>query len=223
MARLLGDPMAWHDRGVLGCIQDVVRQADVDPEAVAYVPDVGAADGSPWALLRALTSVPDFHIEEPLREMADRHNSIFHTFFLALWEIRFLRETQDEATLSRLIQSLGVWLQGEPLDRQTVRDLVLLGVGRRVSGEAEKLDLLLFLLTLAAQNGLVRQVFAVMDNLESAERARLKELVFVVEACTRWAKIPGMPLGLVLGWDGHIPGLGKANAKLASYLTQGVV
>lgn len=217
------EQQAWLTRGVLGQLQESVSRAWVDPDAKSFMPPWWPGVVPSWGLLWGLVAVPDFQVEEPLREMVDRSVSVFHTLFLALWEIRFLlEEAEDFETVGRLIESLGAWVQGKPLDAQKVKDLTQLGVNRRLSNEAEQLDVLCFVLALAAQNGLIGRHYVALDGVEKAERSRLKELATVLDVCGRWTKIPGMPLGLLVGWSGHGPGLGRNHAKLTTHLLQGV-
>lgn len=217
------EPHAWHTRGVLGQLQESVSRAWVDPDAKNFMPSWWPGMVPSWGLLWGLAAVPDFQIEEPLREMVDRSVSVFHTLFLALWEIRFLlEESGDFETVGRLIDSLGAWVRGQSLDAQKVKDLTQLGVNRRLSNEAEQLDVLCFVLALAAQNGLIGRLYVPLDGVERAERGRLKELATVLDVCCRWTKIPGMPLGLLVGWNGNGPGLGRNHGKLTTHLLQGV-
>lgn len=213
----------WLAQGPLGHFQYAVEQAWIDEEAKEFMPSWWPVPTASWGLLWGLVAVPDFQVEEPLREMVDRSVSVFHTFFLALWEIRFfLDETMDLKTAGRYIEALGAWAQGQPLDAQKVRDLTQLGVTRRLSSDGEKLDVMCFLLALASQNGLISKCLVVFDNIEQGDRGKLKELGTLLETCNRWTKIPGMALGLLLGWDGQAAHLGRANLKLANLMTQGV-
>jgi len=213
----------WLTTSVLTALQDAVERAWLAEDAKPFMPAWWPPVTAGWGLLWGLVAAPDFVVEEPLREMVDRSVSVFHTFFLALWEIRFtLQEKGDLPEAAGLITSLGTWLRGQPLDALAMANLTRLGIARRLVHENERLDVLCFLLTLAAQNGLVSRLHVVFDGIERADRVRLRELYTVLQTCGRWTRLPGMPLGLLLGWNADGAGLGKANAKLVNYIIQGV-
>lgn len=219
---LTRSPRDWLTQGPLKILQEAVEQASIPEEAKDFLPAWWPPPSPTWALLWALGSIPDYLIEEPLRAMVDMKHSLAHDLYRAIWEIRFsIREKNDLAETMRFVSAVGTWMMGQELDPT---DFALLApiVGRRVSSENEKVDVLCFLLTLAAQNGLLSRVYLAFDNIERADRAQLKELHAVLQGCSRWARLPGMPLGLLLGWNGDGAGLGKANAKLAALIVKGV-
>ena len=217
------EPLDWMGRGPLEVLQEIVEQAWIPDGAKDLLPAWWPPPSSTWALLWALGSTQDFLIEEPLRSMVDIRYSLAHDLYRAIWEIRFsLREKNDLLETSRLISAVGTWLLGRSLDDQDINLLTPVGIRRRVTLEQEKIDVLCVLLSLAAQNGLVSRVYVAFDNVERADRAKLKELHLVLQGCSRWARLMGMPLGILLGWNGDGAGLGKANAKLAAMIIKGV-
>lgn len=220
---LTRNPRDWLERGPLLTLQEVVEQAWVPEGAKDFLPSWWPPPTATWGLLWALGASPDFIIEEPLRGMVDMRCSLAHDLYRAIWEIRFsIRERGDLLETARLVSAVGTWLLGRPLDGPDIALLEPVGIQRKVTSEQERIDTLLILLTMAAQNGLISRLFTVFDNVERADRAMLKELLLVLQGCNRWARVPGMPLGILLGWNGDGAGLGKANAKLAALILRGV-
>ena len=217
------DSREWLTRSPLQTLQAVVEHAGVDQAAKDTLPPWWPPPSAPWGLLWALATLPDVLIEDPLRDLMDMQFSLAHDLFRGLWEIRFnLREQGDLLETNRLVTAMGTWLLGHPLDSENTRLLEHAGIQRKVGSDAEKIDTLCILLLMAAQNGLVRRLYLAFDDLERADRTKLKELLTVLQGVSRWAKVPGMPLGLFLGWNGDGAKLGKANARLAALIVQGI-
>jgi len=216
-------PRVWLERGPLLLLQETVEQCRLPLSAKDLLPTWWPPPTTTWNLLWALGTTPDLTLEEPIRGMVDMRFSLAHDLFKAIWEIRFsIREGGDLLATERLVQAVGTWLLGRHLDADDQLVLKPVGIGRRVTSDQEKIDMLCLLLTLASQSGLLSRLYLAFDGVERADRPHLKELLAVLQGCGRWARIPGMPLGLLLGWNGDGAGLGRANAKLATLIVQGV-
>ena len=212
----------WLVRGPLAALQEYVEWSQVDPLAMDLLPPWWPPTKGTWRLLWGLVALPDLMVEEPLRSMVDRGHSVFHWLFRGIWEARFiLREQNDLTQVDALIEALGTWASGRVLEAS---DEVLLTpiVQRRLGSEQERVSMLCFLLMLAAQNGLLSKSFLLLDRIERAESDQLKELFLVLQGCLPWAKMPGFPLGILVGWSGDSTKLKRSNAKLADLLAKGV-
>lgn len=182
-----------------------------------------------WEIFWGLVFTPEFLVEEPLRSMVDKGFYLVHSVYRAIWEARFvLREKGPGLLLQQMGSSVLQWLQGLPLTDEDIQRLTAIGIHKRVESDREKSDVLLFLLTLAAHNGLISRVVIAFNGIERAlrpdSRALLRQLDAFCGDLDRWAKL-GAPVGAVLGIDlsrGGVSSLRKLNVKLAERVTTGL-
>lgn len=189
-----------------------------------------ANDGrATWELLWGLVYCPDFLVEEPLHTMVDKSFYLVHSVYRAIWEARFvLRETGNSDKLMQIVASLTQWLQGYGLMETDIKVLTEIGIHKRVESDREKTDVLLFLLTLAAQNGLMSRAVFAFNGIDRAlrpdSRSLLRQLDAFLGDLDRWVKL-GAPVGAVLGIDtsrGGVSTLRKLNPKLAARIVTGL-
>lgn len=179
-----------------------------------------------WELLWALAYLEEFVIEEPLRSMVDRRNYLVHDATRMLLEFRFLIQegVPYESALATL-RTFVKWISMGNLDAHDIKCLTHAGVRRRVTSINERIDLLVFLLTVAEQNALILKSVFVFDGLEAAcnDRPRLRELHTMMQGIARWSKAMETPIGFVLGLDlKRRPQLRRANEKLSDDVTRGL-
>jgi hypothetical protein len=181
-----------------------------------------------WDLLWGLVAIEDWLVEEPLRSMIDQSFYLVHDVHKALWEVRFIAREQPTLDAADVFMGAVIrWLSGETLGEGDRKALAALGIDRLVA-ENERLGVLLFLFTLAYQNGLLERMVFVFDNLESAlhpsERSTLRQLHVLLETGRRWARL-GSPVGFLIGFTGSrsdLSLLGKLNSKLAEDVSAGL-
>jgi hypothetical protein len=97
--------------------------------------------------------------------------------------------------------SLVQWLSSALV---TEADLATLNIGlpRKALSLAERLDALLFLLTVAQQNGLFNRAIFAFDHLDACLMAGqiepLRQMGFFLTSIDKWIKL-GCPIGILLG------------------------
>jgi hypothetical protein len=183
---------------------------------------------SEWTLLWALASLDDFIIEEPLRSMVDQKHYLLHEAARMLLEFRFLlREGPSYEVLLETLRTFVRWLTMCPLDEADIQFLTRVGVNRRVTSLSERIDLLIFFLTLASQNAIIHKTVFVFDALEAAcsnkDRPKLRELHMMMRRVSRWSKSMETPIGFILGFDHlKLPLLQRTHEKLCLDVTSGL-
>lgn len=152
---------------------------------------------TPWGLLWDLMAVEDFVVEDPLKGLIDQ-GFRFTGCFKALWEARFLhREGRPKETM-RLLGALIRWMTAAELTMEHKALLTNVGV-KHALGEFECMDMLLFMLALAYQNGLTDRTVFVFDGVEQAKKKEnLRKLADAVTIFERWTRL-GSATGIVLG------------------------
>lgn len=221
---------SWPTEGVLhnltNRIARIIVPSEVKDRLLSGFPPVPGI----WEIVWALISADDFLVEEPLRGMVDRSFYLVHDVYRALWEARFLiRENASREPATQLVGTLIRWLTAEPLLPQDQAALEALGIKRLVSSEQERFDVLCFLLTLAAQNGIVERVLFLFDGLEDIllpeYRSVLRQFQGLLHAIERWVSIGGCPLGILLGFRGSKTdhaALRRLHPKLAVEVARGL-
>lgn len=195
-----------------------------------FTSQVRGLGDEPWDLLWLLLDVDDFVVEEPLRNLVDQ-GFRFTGFFKALWEARFLLSESDPAA-DDLVEALTTWMTAGALSSEQCRLLEKSHITRELESPQERLDMLLFLLALAHQNGIVDRTVFIFDGIDEAvrlppqkRRPALRELLELVTAFERWAKL-GSAAGLVFGLDKRQGALGllkKHNPKLSDLVQASLV
>lgn len=183
-----------------------------------------------WEILWGLMRVDPFIVEEPLRSLVDQSWYLVSEAHKALWEARFLdRENADKTKVIAFVGAMSRWMMGRELSVEDVELLAAAGIQRRVERDEEKLDLACFILTLAAQNGLLNRVVMAFDGLEDAlrpaARPGLRQLLGVVRVADRWVHMGCSPIGLFVGAPSDkaaLQQLRKLNPHLADRVTAGL-
>jgi hypothetical protein len=170
--------------------------------------------GGDWSLLWGLLDVQDLVIDEPLRELADQ-GSCYTELFRAIWEIRFLLDEGHD--VRSYVEMLTAWM----VDGKVPKGFQRLRIQSPLSPR-ERVDLLLFLFTLAQQNNLVTPTVFVFDGLDralqqpiEASKRLLGGLLILVEAIEYWATL-GSSVGLLIGMPNRqvISQLRRSNVRL---------
>jgi len=179
-----------------------------------------------WELLWALVAVENFVIDEPLRAMVDQKFYLIHDVYRLLWELRFVScETPTLKPAKALAATFLRWVEGDLLD--TDREvLAKLGIQRQVQKQ-ERVDVLCFLATLAAQNAIVSRIVlgfeGLNDILVAKERPKLKQFHGFLKTLTRWGGL-GCPVRALVGFDlDELSLLKKLHPKLAGEIQAGSV
>lgn len=160
--------------------------------------------GSPWSWVIDMLRGPVFVAEEPLRSMIDDNVSLATGLFNALWDLRFrMQERTWERHPRALAAAIFRWLTGNAIEK----DLTLLAsfrIDRELASEQERVEMMLFLMALARQNGLFDRVVLTFDGLDQAvrfsqqkRRTLLKPLTDLTLQVERWGKLRS-GVGLVL-------------------------
>jgi hypothetical protein len=159
-----------------------------------------------WEILWALASIDDFVIEDPLRGMVDQRHYLVHDATRIFLEFRFaVREGTASMKSQEVLYTLVRWMTGTELKKEDIAFLTSIGVNRKPMHINERIDLLIFFLTLADHNALLVSPIFLFDGLEAAvtakDRTRLRELHAIVQGVSRWGAHMASPVGIMLGFD----------------------
>jgi hypothetical protein len=182
-----------------------------------------------WELVWGLIFVEDLVVEDSLRDMVDKGFYLVHSVYRAIWEARFiLKEKGEGELLQRMVSSVLQWVQGLPLTNEDISVLTSIGISKRVESDRERADILLFLLTLAAQNALLSRAIFAFNGIDRAlrpdSRGLLRQLDSLLGDLDRWSRL-GAPVGVILGLDtsrGGVSTMRKLNPKLAERVATGL-
>jgi len=159
-------------------------------------------------ILKDLLTIESFLVDEPLRSMVDQRFYLISDLFRVILEARF--QVAEGANPEPFLDAIIRWGLNEKLSPIQEKLFVEARVSRRVQ-PTEQLDLCFFLVTLAAQSGLINRLTLSFDHVDqaatagiSAKKAYLKDLDDVCFGATRWEKL-GSPLGIILGVDRLAP------------------
>jgi hypothetical protein len=160
------------------------------------------------SIWKDLLTVESFLVDEPLRSMVDQRFYLISDLFRVILEARF--QVTEGANPDHFFQAITQWIRDEKLTPKQEALFVEAKVSRRVQ-VTEQLDLCFFLVTLAAQSGLISRLTLALDHVDraatagiSAKKTYLKDLDDVTFGATRWEKL-GSPLGIILGVDRLAP------------------
>ncbi len=202
---------SWVQDGVVQNVLDRLRQLRIFP----------GKNRVGLNILWALVTSEDFIVEEPLRGMVDHSFYLIHDLYRLLWEARFtVREGNDPESV---IDAMTRWISREPLRDEDTAIFAHLGIDRLVRSPAEQFDITCFLLTMAAQNGLVGRVIWLFDDLEEGLKQPevLLQLESLIRTISRWIEIGRCPLGIIIGFQGtkaDMALLRRRNARLFSQI-----
>jgi hypothetical protein len=218
----------WVERGAVDSFIERVAVMRV-PVEVRQSYDLDAIRATEWELLWGLIVVDTLIVEEPLRDLVDRSSDIVSDVHRALWEARFLfREHPSVEPAATFLGTMARWLAGAELKSADIERLTAAGIRKRIERDTDKLDATCFILTLAAQNGIVNRVLLTFDGIENALRSdgrpALRQLLCVVRAVDRWVRMGGCPIGLFLGLTGtetNVARLRKMHLALARRVESG--
>lgn len=181
-----------------------------------------------WDLVWKLLDVSDFVVEEPLRKLVDQGFRITG-FYRGLWEARFLLSEKD-LNAEVAVRALTQWMQGLKVGAEERAYLEKAGITRHLESPQERLDLHLFLLALAYQNGLIERSVFIFDGFDEVlrsplpkQRPALREMLELATAFERWGRL-GSAAGLVFGLNPeHLGALKKTNSKLYAKIDAALV
>lgn len=235
-AALRGDTIedVWGERTqewlTVGAVESFVQRVATlrvpqDVRNGMRLPEVAAGEIL-WGLMR----VDPFIVEEPLRSLIDQSGHHVSAVHNALWEARFLdRENADKTRVIAFVSAMLRWMAGQELGDEDVDQLAAAGIRRRIERDEERLDVACFLLTLAAQNGILKRVVLHFDGLEKVltddAKPGLGLLLSVIRVADRWVHMGGSPIGLFLGAPsskGHLDQLRRLNPYLADRVSSGL-
>lgn len=190
---------------------------------------VRSLTGRPWGLIWDLIGVEDFVMEEPLQSLIAQGWGLTG-LYRALSESRQLHREGDRERCLDLMGALLRWLCALDLSPEQQHLLEQVGVDRVLETLSERLDMMLFLLALANQNGLADRTVFVFDGVERAVRGNpdtrknlLRQLNETVQTFGRWGRL-GSGAGMVLGMDpSALEVLGQYHEKLGSLLAKSLV
>lgn len=201
-------PREWLTKPIIEDWLDRLSRLRVGEEYAERIP-VGLHSTS-WEWLWALAYSEDFVLEEPLLSMAEEPRFLASTVTRILMYLRFFAMEDDPVQFS---ESLLAFLRWASRIELTEEDKVRLQMGaprhriRTLASPAEQIDIFMFLLSVAAQNGLFDRIVFVYDDLGEAclnsalYRAKLRELRQLTEAAARWSAYVNTPIGFILGFD----------------------
>lgn len=222
----------WVDQTVLYNFTARLSLAKVPHEAKLQLPAWFPPPVWGWEFIWALGAVPTFLIDEPLHGMVDQSHYIFHEVYRALWELRFriLENPGSSAPATQFFHATVKWLTASHLDTTDQVMLEAAGVTRRITSDQERLDVLIFLVTLAEHNGLLNRYILCFDGLERAirpeKRTLLREMQTFLTTLDRWIRIAQSPIGVLIGMDTsprQMSSLRKLCPKLADEIQAGLV
>ncbi len=217
----------WREHGAVVSFLDRIASIPM-PEDVRD--SLGVAPKTEWELLWGLASVDTLLVEEPLRPLIEQTTPLVSDVHRALWELRFLlKEDPQGAAADRFATAMIPWLRGETLSLEDGAILAGAGVKRRIERDADRIDVGCFLVTLAAQNGLVNRMVLMFDGLEGvlthSHRPVLQQLQTVLNGVEHWVRRGGSPIGIFIGAPSTkqaLATLRKLNPKLAESVVAGL-
>jgi hypothetical protein len=176
---------------------------------------------TPWGLIWDLLSVEDFVVEDPLKGLIDQ-GFRFTGCFKALWEARFLHREKRPKETMQLLGALIRWMTAAELTPE--HKALLTGVGvKHALSETECMDMLLFVLALAYQNGLTDRSVFVFDGIEQAKKNVLRKIADGVAVFERWTRL-GSAAGIVLGLNPeNIDAITAMNPRLGKKIVASLV
>ncbi len=188
----------------IGAVESFLRRVATLQLPPSVQHGLGLSVATEWQLIWALIQAEPFLIDEPLRTIVDHPWYLVSDVHKALWEARFLfRENEDKTKVAAFIGAMTRWMMGRDLTSEDIEQLSKAGVKRRLERDEERLDVACFLLTLAAQNGVLNRIVMSFDGIEKAlrpdGRPMLRQLLGVVRVVERWVQMGGSPIGLFVG------------------------
>jgi hypothetical protein len=219
----------WMEHGVLSNFTDRVGTMKL-PKTVRqellgdHFPTVD------WEILWALGHTESLTANGSIREMVDQSHYLFHEVYMVLWSLRFrIKEHHTLEPAIPFFNAIVRWMTGTPLSMTEANELETAGVTRHINTDSERLDVLLFLITLAEQNGLLNRYVVCFDGLErvltSDNRSLLREMQTFLTMVDRWVHLAQTPIGVLLGMDTsprHMSTIRRLNKKLAETIDAGV-
>lgn len=155
---------------------------------------------SEWGLLWSLLKSENFELDLPLYSLVDRGKTRVTELYRALWEARFSwRENQEHAPA--LVSAMIRWLQADVLQAGDHTLLDNAKISSDLETVADRLDMLLFLVTLGRDNGLLGGTIIIFDGLEDTRLGPQADLLHLPELSTavnRWAHL-GSGCGIIYG------------------------
>jgi hypothetical protein len=216
----------WVEDGVL---INFTERMEAQPLALDIPKDMGKV-APRWQLLWGLILAPDFVVGDPLKGLVDQEYSMLHNIYKVLWEARFLaREETSQEKLVAFVTTILRWITDQPLTNEDAETLLILGARKRVESVSERVDALLFLISLAAQNALLTRATFFFDDLERAllpdRHNTLRQLDEFLMNVDRWATKLDCPIGVLIGFQANkqtMRALRRRNPKLYKRIETGL-
>lgn len=222
------DTQGWLDP-IIGVLGDFTRRVEnLQVPLDGWPKD---REPGPWQLLVGLLDVEEFVVEEPLRAMVDQDFYLVHTIYRALWEARFMirEETVPLTRVKEFTDALERFITRAAFSQADYQALLPVVPRRLVDSDHEAMDMLLFLLTLAAQNGVINRALFAFDGLEKILkpecRSELRQLDSFLGDVDRWVSKRGCPVGIAIGFDAtraNLNLLKRLNPKLYTRIDAGL-
>lgn len=199
---------AWVGEGLVKHFTNRIQGLQIPPEyrnKSTFMLPLPEPKSVQWEVLWGLIACSFLVVEDPLDQLVDKRFSLLSDAHRMILEARFeVLEKKGESVLQNAIQTTGKWIEGHRFATLTDSEKAFLQraqVSQAVT-EAERFEVILFILSLARQNGVVGGIVLALDGLEEVvDKGRAEELFKLLEITERWTKL-GSPLGILLGWRG---------------------
>jgi len=201
---LLRDPGLQGSGDPVGHLLNSIRQMRVPSKfrvrnTLSFRPPHPSMNPFGWDLLWCLVAHRELVLTSYLKDLVGRKSSRLTEFYTALVEIRFeAQERQSIPSIEENIEALGRWVEG------TLSDPTSFKLKTGVKGDVqsnERMDLLLFILSLAKDNQLIEEFILFLGEIGKLTLDKAEGINEIILALDRWVSI-GCPLNLLLGWRG---------------------
>jgi hypothetical protein len=152
-------------------------------------------------LISALVDGHSLYTAEDLKQVIDQGFVHGGPIIRSVWEAKYLREEGKDREVAILVRALAKWTTGTQ-DRLMSDEFAILHDLEipPVPSEAERYDVILLWLTLAAQNRLFDRVILPFDGFDrvATDPKWLEDFESLIQVAKPWAAL-GSPLGIMLG------------------------
>jgi hypothetical protein len=116
-----------------------------------------------WDLLWSLIRDHSLKLDTPLREVVDK-GGLLTTVFRAIWQIRFM--LHEGSDIFEYVDALAHWLSGAELSEEDTHILEELNLHSKLESFEDRLQVLLFVATWAAQIQLLDRIVFLLEGLD---------------------------------------------------------
>ena len=217
-------PKAWIKKPVIDDWIDRLSRLRVKADYDGPLP--AGLQTMSWEWLWALIHTEHFLIEEPLLGMAEDSRFLSSHVTRLLLHLRFFVTEGEHGQAADLLTAFLRWVSRRDLSEPDhellhmgcilrhgeisarLRSVLvgsMLGDGhpRILASDAEQTDVFLFLLSLAAANGIFDRVVFAYDDVEQAcalkARRQIRDLQRLIQAASRWSSYVMTPIGFLVG------------------------